>query len=147
MLDGAGTPPKETGDGAEEVELPGTLSQRGLEEQEGPRQGILFSSPSKRPPRAISEVKRSPMAKASAVQPHQLTRPVGEALDTAGQMKKVKKPPLDPEIEKRVQEKARLQREIEELEAQVSRCANEIVAEQQRGEDGILLPTQRADLM
>ena len=70
-----------------------------------------------------------------------------EALDTNGQDEKVKKPPLDPEIERRKQEKARLQREVDELEAQVLRCTNEIVAEQQRAADDAVLPAQRAELM
>lgn len=130
----------------EEVELPATPP-RG--EQEGPRRGILFSSPSKRPPRAPSVVKRSPLAQASPVQQNQLARPTEEGLDPEGarQPKQVSKLPLDPEAERKKQEKARLQREVEELEAQVTRYTNEIVAEQQRGADDVLLPTQRVDLM
>lgn len=130
----------------EETELPATPSQR---EQEGPRRGILFSSPSKRLPRAPSVVKRSPLAQAPPVQRNQLARPLEEALGTEGsrQTKEVTKLPLDPETERRKQEKARLLREVEELEAQVSRCNNEIAAEQQRRADDVLLPTQRADLM
>lgn len=147
VLGADNTPPRETEAlGDEDMELPATPSQR---EQDGPRRGILFSSPSKRPPRAPSAVKQSPLAEASPIQQNQLTRPVEEALDTEGlrQTEKGTKLSLDPEIEKRKREKARLQRELEELEAQVSRCTKEIVAEQQRGVHDTLPPAQRADLM
>lgn len=70
-----------------------------------------------------------------------------EVLHLADQNEKVKKQLPNPELLKRKQEKARLQYEIEELEAQVSRCANEIVAEQQRAADDVLPPAQRTDLM
>lgn len=118
-----------------------------VEVQEVPRRGVLLSSPSKRPPRAVSATRRSPLAEAPAVQQNQRTRRVEEALDTDGLNKKTRKFPLDPEFGKRKQEKARLQREVQELEAQVSRCTNEIAVEQQRAEDASLLPAQRADLM
>lgn len=143
-------PPKEAEDkGEEEPDLPATPSQRGLGEQEGPRRSILFSSPSKRPPRASSVPNRSPLAKAPAIQQNQLTRPVEDVSDTDGprQTKKAKEPPSDPELERRNQERVRLQLEVQELEAQVSRCTKEIAAEQQRRADDALTPTQRADLM
>jgi hypothetical protein len=147
-LDKAGTAHKETGNaGEEEMDLQATPSQKGLEEQESPRRGTLLLSPSKRPPRASSVVKRSPLAKARPVHQNQLNPPVEETSNPDGQTDKAKKQPLDPGIEKMKQERARLQREVEELEAQVSRCSYEIVTEQQRRQDVALLPTQRADLM
>jgi type II secretory pathway component PulM len=54
--------------------------------------------------------------------------------------------PPDPEIERRKQEKARLQREVEELEAQVSRCIDEVVKEQRRGPEDSLRPPERDSL-
>ena len=53
----------------------------------------------------------------------------------------------DPEIEKRKQEKARLEHELTELEAQVSRCTQEITKEQQREVDTVLTQLQRTDMM
>ncbi|KAF9697401.1 hypothetical protein EKO04_004753 [Ascochyta lentis] len=144
-----GITPEETEDVNEEPELPAIPTQGDPKGQEGPRRGILFSSPSKRPSRALSVVERSPLAKAPSNQQNQLTRPEDEASSIEGphQARKVRKSPPDPEIERRKQTKAQLQGEIEELEAQVSRCTSEIVAEQQRGVDDVLLPTQRADLI
>jgi hypothetical protein len=57
-----------------------------------------------------------------------------------------KQPPPDPEVEKRKQEKARLQREVAELEVQVSRCIEEIVKEQQRDPGRALGPADSLDL-
>jgi hypothetical protein len=102
---------------------------------------------SKRPPRAFGALRRSPLAEAPSVQQNQLIRPAEEALDTEGQEKGTEKPPLDPVLEKKKQERARLQREVEELEAHVSRCTDEIQAEQQRAADVALPHAKRADLM
>jgi hypothetical protein len=132
----------------EEPELPATPSQRGFEEQDGPRRGVLFSSPSKRPPRMKGAVKQSPLRpKANPVQEtssvqHIEDGPVdSDAKDQAG-----KKEPLDPEIEKRKQEKARLKRDLADLEAQVSRCSEEIVKEQQRSPVEALRAAERMEL-
>lgn len=102
---------------------------------------------SKRPPRASSAPRRSPLPEASGVQQNQLDRPAEEALDTEGHKKGTEKPSLDPVLEKKKQERARLQREVEELEAHVSRCTSEIQAEQQRAADAALSHAQRAGLM
>jgi hypothetical protein len=132
----------------DEPDLPTTPSQRGLEEQDGPRRGVLFSSPSKRPPRAKNTVKQSPLRpKAPAVQevsPAQQIEDGPEGANTQNQTDK--KHPPDPEIERRKQEKARLQREVADLEAQVSRCTEEIVREQQRGPAEALRSSDRSDL-
>ncbi|KAJ8111937.1 hypothetical protein OPT61_g5580 [Boeremia exigua] len=129
----------------EEVELPTAASQKSPEAQQNPCRGMLFSSPSKRLTRKPNTVSRAPLEHASAVQQDQPTRPVEKTLDMAVQEKKAKL--LDPEIERRKQEKSRLQREIEALEAQVSRCTKEIVAEQERAADDTLSPAQRLDLI
>lgn len=147
-LDWAGTPEKEReGRVDEEIELRSSPPQRGLKDQERPDRGILFSSPSKRPSRPKGALRRSPLAPASADQRNQSTRPVEEAMGGGKQREKLKKHPLDPEVVKRLQEKVRLQREVEELEAQVLRCTNEIATGQLRNTTGALSPTQRADLM
>ncbi len=127
------------------AELPASELQKGPETQQSPRRGVLFSSPSKRPLRVPHVVTRSPLQDASAVQQNQLARPVGEAISTSNQEKKAKN--LDPEIEKKKRERSQLQREIEELEAQVSRCTKEITAEQERAADDTLPLAQRTDLM
>jgi hypothetical protein len=57
-----------------------------------------------------------------------------------------KRQPPDPEIERRKQEKARLQREVEELESQVSRCIEEVAKEQRRGQEDPLQPPERDSL-
>jgi hypothetical protein len=57
-----------------------------------------------------------------------------------------KKLPPDPEVERRKQEKARLQREVEELESQVSRCIEEVIKEQRRGPEDSLRPPERDSL-
>ncbi|KAF1932860.1 uncharacterized protein M421DRAFT_416460 [Didymella exigua CBS 183.55] len=149
-LEEPGAPEKAIGEGAEEgTELRSSPPQRGLAEQHHSRQDVLFPSPIKRPPRLKGALRRSPLAPAPApaVQRNQLTRPTEDALDEDGPKEKTRKPPLDPEIDKRRQEKARLQREIKELEAQVSRCTSEIAVEQQRDANDALLPAQRADLI
>ena len=133
----------------DEPELPPTPSQRGFEEQDGPRRGVLFSSPSKRPPRMKDPVKQSPLRpKAQPTRTLDFTTAV-ENLDEndTTQVLPQKSQPPDPEIEKRKQEKGRLQRELELLEAQVSRCTDEIAREQQRAPDQVLQGTERNELM
>jgi hypothetical protein len=131
----------------DETELPATPSQKGLE-QDAPRRGVLFSSPSKRPPRVKDSVKRSPLkSKAPAVQSDGLATSVEDGpADEDTEHARQRQPP-DPEVERRKQEKARLQREVEELEAEVSRCVEEVVKEQRRTPEEALRPTERADLM
>lgn len=140
-LDGANTE-----EGAEEdAEL--LAESHGRPEAQSQRLGTLSSLPSKRPPRTPGAIARSPLKEASTVQENRFTRPTEEVLNIDGQDKRAQIPRWDPEIEKRKQEKARLQREAEELEAQVSRCTKEIVVEQQRAAADALLPAQRADYM
>lgn len=138
-----------TGDAPDEDEdqdLPSTPTQLGLEEQDGPRRGILYSSPSKRPPRVRGAVKQSPLRpKAPPVQQVTPSREEGPE-DTELQAEVAKKQLPDPELEKRKQEKARLQHEVEELVAQVARCTEEIVKEQQRGPNESLRASERESL-
>jgi hypothetical protein len=132
----------------EEPELPTTPSQSGLEDQDEPRRGVLFSSPTKRPPRVKAPVKQSPLRpKAPAVQSNEVTRTVEDRpADGNTQDGVQKKQPPNPEIEERKREKARLQRELEELESQVSRSIEEILKEQRRSPNEALRLTDRADL-
>jgi hypothetical protein len=62
------------------------------------------------------------------------------------QIEAQKREPLDPEVERRRREKARLEREVEELEAEMSRCTDEIRKEQQRKPDEALRPSERTEL-
>lgn len=133
----------------EDAELPSTPSQRTQEEQDTPRRGILFSSPSKKPPRLQDPVKPSPLRpKAQPVRENRSAPPedgpVGEG-DPRGAAKE--KLPPDPELERRKQEKAHLMRELKELEGQVSRCTEEIVKIQEQSATHILQPSEREDLM
>jgi hypothetical protein len=131
----------------DETELPATPSQKGLE-QDAPRRGVLFSSPSKRPPRVKDPVKRSPLKpKAPAVQSDDLATSVEDGpVDEDTEHARQRRQPPDPDVERRKQKKARLQREVEELEAEVSRCVEEVVNEQRRTPEEALRPTERADL-
>ncbi|KAF3007366.1 hypothetical protein E8E13_000155 [Curvularia kusanoi] len=95
---------------------------------------------------ATSTARRSPLAEAQAVQQNKLSRPIEGALGQERKGKGAGVLPLNPDLEKKKQEKARLEREVEELEAQVSRCVSEIASEQKRVADATLLPAQRADL-
>ncbi|KAF1828679.1 hypothetical protein BDW02DRAFT_603206 [Decorospora gaudefroyi] len=132
----------------EEPELPTTPSHTGLEQHAEPRRGVLFSSPTKRPPRVKDRVKQSPLRpKAPPVQSDDTTRTVEDGPTEADtqNVAQIRLPP-DPEVEERKREKARLHRELEELESQVSSTVNEIVKEQHRDADEALRLTERAHL-
>jgi hypothetical protein len=130
-----------------EPDLPLTPSQRGIEGQDAPRRGILFSSPSKRPPRVKGPTKQSPLPSKTAVREPHLARHVQvEHVDTQDVTETNRQPP-NPEIERRKQEKARLEHELAELEAQVSRCTQEIAKEQQREDDATLTYSEQAEMM
>ncbi|KAL6711213.1 hypothetical protein ACN47E_005744 [Coniothyrium glycines] len=133
----------------EEPELPPTPSQRGLEEQDGPRRGILFSSPSKRPPRVRKSTKQSPSRpKAAPTQELDLTRADDDIeMLQPHESAPVKHQPRDPDVERREQERAELRRELELLEAQVSKCSDEILQEQQRSPDDVLHSSARKELI
>jgi hypothetical protein len=133
---------------SDEQELPGTPLQNDRATSKQPRRGILFSSPSKRPPRVRDPVKQPPLSsRAPAVQSDDFTGSVedGPLEDTTQELGNKRQPP-DPEIERRKQERARLQREVEELESQVSRCIEEVTKEQRRGPEDSLQPLERDSL-
>ncbi|KAH7552653.1 hypothetical protein BM1_08604 [Bipolaris maydis] len=132
---------------SEESDLPNTPSQRTFEGSNQPPRGILFSSPSKRPPRAKNGLRQSPLKpKAPAVQSDDGARAVEDGPVEENRRKVVERQPPDPEVERRKQEKARLQREVEKLEFQVSRCMDEIEKEQRRGPEETLQPQERESL-
>lgn len=129
----------------DDADLPATPSQRKLDEQDTPRRGILFSSPHKRPPRLKDPVKQSPLKpKVSAV--HE-DRPEISRDDDVSPPEQKEKSSIDPELEKRKQEKLRLLRELDELESQVSRCTKEIVKIQGQSATHVLPPSEREDLI
>ena len=129
-------------------DLPPTSSERGLQEQDSPRRGVLFSSPSKRPPRAKNIAPRSPLKpKEANLQMNTAVSSSENGLDEAqGAPKAENKPLVDPQVEKKKQEKARLKRELEELESQVSKCVEEIAKEQRREPEQALRETERRAL-
>ena len=133
----------------DESELPGTPSQESFKGQhQQHHRGAFFSSPSKRPPRVKGLVKQSPpRQKAPAVQSDDVTRTVEDGPTQEGTQAVAQQRQLpDPEVEKRKQEKARLQRQVEELESDLSRCVEEIAKEQRRAPDETLLSKERHDL-
>ncbi|KAF2033594.1 hypothetical protein EK21DRAFT_98022 [Setomelanomma holmii] len=131
----------------DEPDLPTTPSQQGLEEQDGPRRGLLFSSPSKRPPRVKDPAKQSPLRpKAPPVQEASSTQNIADGPVEIEDGKQDKRQLPDPEVERRKQVKAKLQREVAELEAQVLRCIEEIVKEQQRQPGQALGAADKRDL-
>ncbi|EUC49261.1 hypothetical protein COCMIDRAFT_85134 [Bipolaris oryzae ATCC 44560] len=132
---------------SKEPDLPNTPSQRNFEGPNQPPRGILFSSPSKRPPRAKNGFKQSPLKpQAPAVQSDDDTRAVEDGPVEENVRKVAEQQPLDPEVERRKQEKARLQREVEKLESQVSRCMDEIEKEQRRDPEETLQSQERESL-
>ncbi|KAF2687365.1 hypothetical protein K458DRAFT_429301 [Lentithecium fluviatile CBS 122367] len=135
----------------EEADLPTPPSQRIAEEQDTPRRGILYSSPSKRPrPRKDPAKASSLKSGAPPVQQERSEIPLDEPLDDeveAPTAEKKQKQPPDPELEKRKQERKRLLREVKELESQVSRCTDEIVKMQEQSATHVLEPAEREDLI
>jgi hypothetical protein len=135
----------------EEAELPMTPSQRTVEEQDTPRRGALYSSPSKRPPRLRDSVKPSPLKeKAPSVQQDRSEIPLDELVENRAPIRKsekVERPPPDPELEERKREKKRLARELKDLKDQVSRCTEEIVKIQEQSSAQSLQPEAKEDLI
>jgi hypothetical protein len=135
----------------EEAELPRTPSQRTVEEQDTPRRGALYSSPSKRPPRLRDSVKPSPLKeKAPSVQQDRSEIPLDELVENRAPIRKsekVERPPPDPELEERKREKKRLARELKDLKDQVSRCTEEIVKIQEQSSAQSLQPEAKEDLI
>lgn len=121
----------------EEEDLPATPSQKTAEEQYTARPG-LFSSPSKRPPRLKKTLGQSSLQKDLSSVEHTgpdvtLDEPLEDAENETRPEGPGKQQPPDPIIEEKKREKARLVKELKELEEQVLRCTKEI-------------PKHRADL-
>ena len=140
----------------EEEELPGTPSARTMEEHDTPRRGVLFSSPSKRPPR-LKDRPNTTVLK-SKQRPTQYTRssPLPEKLietEPSVQEEQVQSPPRkrwhtpDPELEHRKQEKAKLERQVLELEREVAWCSQQVEIYGQEVAPGTIPPTDRDALM
>jgi hypothetical protein len=130
------------------VELPSTSPLRELGPPDTPRRGVLFSSPSKRPPLLGSKIKQSPVKAIKQLlrRKEQSARPVdGPLLDEQPKEPKErqKQAPLDPELEKRKQEKAQLLRELGQLENEVTRCTHEIDMFQNRAPEDVLESGER----
>lgn len=111
--------------------------------------GTLFSSPSKRPPRmktAEKQIPKEPETRSTLELDHAAAIDQGSTMadpETNAQ----KQGPPDPEIERKKRERVQLQRELAALDAQVSRCVEEISREKKRPSDEILKGSQRKDLM
>lgn len=143
---GHGTAGPLLGDADEdELDLPTTPSQRVIDERDTPRRGILFSSPSKRPPRLKEPVKQSPLKlRVEPVETPGLVEKTGD--DEPGQKEKQRQPP-DPELEKRKQEKAQLLSELENLEKDIKECTEEIGKLQDRASTNPLGSSERDGIM
>ncbi|KAF2872102.1 hypothetical protein BDV95DRAFT_35886 [Massariosphaeria phaeospora] len=126
----------------DEAELPLTPSQRALLEQDTPRRGILYSSPSKRPPLRKDPVKTLPPKPET---PLAEAEPSDDA-EALGGAEQAKEPP-DPELEKKKQEKARLLRELQDLEGDVRQCRDEISKLQDQTNTQVLGTSERDDFI
>jgi hypothetical protein len=135
----------------EEADLPTPPLQRTAEEQDTPRRGILFSSPTKRPPLLKDPVKPSSLHfRAPSVQQDRseipLDEPIADELvDPIAEKKEEQSP--DPELEKRKRARRRLLRDLKELESDVSRCTEEIVKIQGQSATHVLEPAEMEDLI
>jgi hypothetical protein len=136
------------GAGDEDADLPLTPSQRSMEKLDTPRRGILYSSPSKRPQRLKDPVKHSPLRpKAPPVREKEPEIPIDEPVEEERAEVEKKKEPPNAELEHRKREKDRLIQELQDLESQVSRCAEEIVKIQGPSATHVLPPAEQDDLI
>lgn len=128
----------------EEAELP-TSPSRAAEQQDTPRRGVLYSSPSKRPPRVKDIAGQSPLK--SRQQEVRGVRAATTAAEEQAQeeAKKMKQP--DPELEKKKWERDVLLRELQELEKDVAECASHITRLQDQPPTKAFSPSQRDNLM
>lgn len=133
----------------EEEELPATPSARDTEEQDTPRRGVLFSSPSKRPPRVKDHAKGSQLKPKQAAPRIRTSTPVeaSPADERVILPEKQRRETPDPEIEQKIRERAKLQREVEKLEREVEwysrlveKCRHEVAP-------GSIAPSERKVLI
>ncbi|KAF2191149.1 hypothetical protein K469DRAFT_622585 [Zopfia rhizophila CBS 207.26] len=134
----------------EDAGLPISPSARALEQQDTPRRGVLFSSPSKRPPR-LKVMAKKPAAiskprlqsiRSSRARSKEVDDEAAEKEEPKGETKK--KEPQNPELEKKKQEKAKLLSELDELESEVSEFTKLVHEEQERSE-ALVIPQNRLD--
>lgn len=140
----------------EEEDLPETPSARAMEEHDTPRRGVLFSSPSKRPPR-LRDHPNSTLSKpkqpstrhiiSSSPAEHLVeTEPsVGEDRAKSPQRKRLQTP--DPEIEYRKQEKIRLEKQVLELQREVAWCSQQVGIYSDEVTPGTIAPPDRDALI
>jgi hypothetical protein len=129
----------------EEVDLPATSS-TGAMLQDTPRRGVLFSSPSKRPPRRKPSPPRStPQKLEKRTRGSENESPVEEKQAEGGAVQK--KEPPDPEVVNKQREKERLLREIQELESECAQCVDKIQKFQHKPANERLDPGEGEELM
>ncbi|KAF2271809.1 uncharacterized protein EI97DRAFT_497022 [Westerdykella ornata] len=131
----------------EEPELPQTSPQ--ALEQDTPRRGMLFSSPSKRPPRKATGVHSSLKARPGVssetrIQPVNGADARGEGTETGAAKKKE---PPDPELESKKREKEKLLRELADLQNDVEQCVDKVKWLHSRSPSQELDPGDRDDLI
>lgn len=134
----------------EEEELPTSPSQRTMHKLDTPRRGILFSSPNK-PPRRSKDLFQQPDARGSApamLEDHveALSENLTKGRHAQGMTEAPKESP-DPELEKKIREKERLKRELEELESDVVQCTEVIATIQEQPATHVMQPAEREDLI
>jgi hypothetical protein len=125
-------------DGAEDDELPETPDTRALAQKDTPRRGILYSTPSKRPPRqknATEEPQHDSNEQRPSKPENQTDDARPENQDAKAGAEQGKEP--DPLVEKKL-EKERLLRMIEDLEEEVDEYAELLGKEQGRSADEII---------
>ncbi|KAF2660514.1 hypothetical protein K491DRAFT_621039 [Lophiostoma macrostomum CBS 122681] len=134
----------------EEAELPTSPTGRTTDQRDTPRRGVLFSSPSKRPPRLKANSQQSPLR----LEPKELESRVLTPIppDTIDEepveiVPERKMTPPDPEMEERKREKERLLQELRGLEEDVAQCAAVIDKLQDQSDAQVLDRTERDDLI
>ncbi|KAF2199845.1 hypothetical protein GQ43DRAFT_442099 [Delitschia confertaspora ATCC 74209] len=132
------------GEGQEEEDLPITPSVRALQNQDTPRRGILYSSPSRRPPRQKGVTQESlTRPKDDFAIPGAQDKPAGVQEDGQGGPSGQQENGPDHLLEKKL-EKERLQRIVQDLEEEISHYTRMLQEEQSRNANDIL-GTQELD--
>ncbi|KAF2730791.1 hypothetical protein EJ04DRAFT_29784 [Polyplosphaeria fusca] len=137
----------------EEAELPTSPLGGTSSRPDTPRRGVLWSSPSKRPPRARSTAAASPLQKRTRDEtvrkevagPEDGTE--GQNGDQVDQSAQKPKQAFDPEVQKKKHERDRLLNELRDLEKEVASCTRVIKEELDRPAAQILHPRDRDYLM
>ncbi|KAF2262771.1 hypothetical protein CC78DRAFT_582214 [Lojkania enalia] len=138
----------------EEDGLPTTPSGRASQQQDTPRRGILFSTPSKRPPRSRDPVKQPPQkssprhggAHAELIRGSiqgGFEQALEDDVDELAPEKEKRR--FNPQLEQKKQEKERLLRELQSLEQDIAQTLKEVRKERSGYE--ALQPRERENLM